>query len=69
MTGVTRIAATAREHRLALPGDELVQGAAETLTHAVTVHCAPRELWPWLVQMGADRAGWYRSQRVCGARS
>ncbi len=59
MTGVTRIAATAREHRLALPGDELVQGAAETLTHAVTVHCAPRELWPWLVQMGADRAGWY----------
>ena len=21
--------------------------------------CSRRELWPWLIQMGADRAGWY----------
>lgn len=51
--------ATGREHLLALPGDELIRHAAGSLTHAITVHCSRKELWPWLVQMGADRAGWY----------
>ena len=54
-----RTTATAREHLLALPGDELIRHAAGSLTHAITVHCNRRELWPWIVQMGADRAGWY----------
>jgi len=53
------VRATAREHLLALPGDEMIRSAAHTLTHAITVHCSRRELWPWLIQMGADRAGWY----------
>ncbi|MVU76901.1 hypothetical protein GPX89_06540 [Nocardia sp. ET3-3] len=26
---------------------------------AVTIEAPPREVWPWLVQMGYDRAGWY----------
>jgi hypothetical protein len=54
-----RVYATAREHLLTLPGDELIDNAAGSLTHGITVHCNRRELWPWLVQMGADRAGWY----------
>src|SRR5688500_10832281 len=54
-----RTTATAREHLLALPGDEMIRHAAGSLTHAITVHCNRRELWPWLIQMGADRAGWY----------
>ena len=54
-----RTTATAREHLLTLPGDEMIPHAAGSLTHAITVHCSRRELWPWLVQMGADRAGWY----------
>lgn len=53
------IQATAREHLLALPGDEMIRHAAGSLTNAITVHCSRRELWPWLIQMGADRAGWY----------
>ena len=53
------VKATAREHLLALPGDEMIPHAAGSLTNAVTVGCNRRELWPWLVQMGADRAGWY----------
>jgi len=53
------IQATAREHLLAFPGDEMIRHAAGSLTHAITVHCNRRELWPWLIQMGADRAGWY----------
>jgi hypothetical protein len=32
---------------------------AAVITHAITVHCGQEELWPWLIQMGADRAGWY----------
>jgi hypothetical protein len=54
-----RTTATSREHLLALPGDEMIRHAAGSLTHAITVHCNRRELWPWLIQMGADRAGWY----------
>jgi hypothetical protein len=42
-----------------LPGDELIPSPVDTLTHAITVHCSRIELWPWLAQMGADRAGWY----------
>lgn len=53
------VQATAREHLLALPGDEMIRRGAGSLTHAITVHCSRRELWPWLIQMGADRAGWY----------
>ena len=59
MTLQHRTRATPREHLLALPGDEMIRHAAGSLTHAITVHCNRRDLWPWLIQMGADRAGWY----------
>lgn len=58
------VQATRREHLLALPGDEMIRHAAGTLTHAITIHCNSRELWPWLVQMGAGRAGWYSYDRL-----
>ncbi len=54
-----RTRATPREHLLAMPGDELIRHAVGSLTHAITVKCSRKELWPWLIQMGADRAGWY----------
>ena len=54
-----RVRATFHEHSLVLPGDELISDAADTLTHGITVESSPKELWPWLAQMGADRAGWY----------
>ena len=32
----------------------------DTLTHGVTIRRAPRDVWPWLIQMGAGtRGGWY----------
>jgi hypothetical protein len=34
------------------------------LTNAVTVHAAPAQVWPWLAQMGAGRAGWYSYDRL-----
>jgi hypothetical protein len=55
----SRVHPTARESSQTMPGDELIPQPAGVLTHAITVNCDRRELWPWLVQMGADRAGWY----------
>jgi hypothetical protein len=52
--------ATTDEGARALPGDERIPQAIETLTHGVTIPRAPRDVWPWLVQMGAgSRGGWY----------
>jgi hypothetical protein len=42
-----------------LPGDEIV-GAGETLlTRGLTINARPEAVWPWLIQMGYGRAGWY----------
>ena len=30
-----------------------------SFTHGITIKAPPAEVWPWLVQMGAGRAGWY----------
>jgi hypothetical protein len=54
------VGATTDERARALPGDERIPRAIETLTHGVTIRRAPRDVWPWLVQMGAgNRGGWY----------
>jgi hypothetical protein len=42
-----------------LPGDEIVSAPLLTMTRAVTIQAAPQQIYPWLVQMGADRAGLY----------
>ncbi|AMY07937.1 hypothetical protein LuPra_01121 [Luteitalea pratensis] len=54
------VRATMDERARALPGDERIAQAIDTLTHGVTIGRAPRDVWPWLVQMGAgSRGGWY----------
>jgi hypothetical protein len=48
------------ERTCTLPGDGLIPEPIASLTHAITIQRAPRDVWPWLVQMGAgSRAGWY----------
>ncbi len=42
-----------------LPGDELLPDACYTATHAVTIYAPPEQVWPWIVQMGTGRAGFY----------
>ena len=42
-----------------LPGDERVADAKVGWTHAITIRARPADIWPWLVQMGCRRAGWY----------
>jgi len=54
------VRATHDEKLRQLPGDERIPHPIDTLTHGVTIRSAPRDVWPWLVQMGAGtRAGWY----------
>lgn len=54
------VRATNDEQTCALPGDDLIQDAIGSLTHAITMHRPPLDVWPWLAQMGAGaRAGWY----------
>ncbi|GAA3510771.1 hypothetical protein [Georgenia daeguensis] len=43
----------------ALPGDDLVQAPTFNATRAITVAAPPERIWPWLVQAGVTRAGWY----------
>lgn len=51
--------ATAQERDAAMPGDDLVPGAQYRTTRAVTVEVPPHTVWPWLVQVGCLRAGFY----------
>ena len=51
--------ATREEIRLNLPGEEVVSRPSFNATRAVTVDAKPEAIWPWLVQIGFGRAGWY----------
>jgi hypothetical protein len=51
--------ATDQEQRKALAGDELLPEATALTTHAITIEAPASEVWPWLIQMGWGRAGWY----------
>lgn len=47
------------ERRWRLEGDDIVPGARAQLTHATAIGAPPSDVWPWLLQMGCQRAGWY----------
>jgi hypothetical protein len=42
-----------------LPGDELIDTIGASETRGLTIAATPAEIWPWLLQMGYGRAGWY----------
>jgi hypothetical protein len=42
-----------------LPGDDLVPEPTAVDTRGITIEAPPSTVWPWLVQMGYGRAGWY----------
>lgn len=55
---------TEAEKAAALPGDELIPTPRWGFKQAITVHAPPEFVWPWLVQMGYQRAGWYSLDAV-----
>ena len=56
--------ATPTEVTEVLPGDDQAPGARSQWTRAVTIEATPEQVWPWLVQMGIRRAGFYTHDRV-----
>ena len=54
-----RWGATEDEVRGAMPGDEIVPKASFAATRAVTIDAPPAAVWPWIVQIGYRRAGFY----------
>ena len=47
------------EFALTLPGDHPDRNPALDIQHAVTIDAPPEAVWPWLMQLGQDRAGFY----------
>jgi proline iminopeptidase len=58
-----RWGATQEEVRRPYPGADVIPGGERGATMAVTIEAPPSRVWPWLVQMGCDRAGWYSWDR------
>ena len=54
-----RWGAVDEELRQPIPGDELVPHPKAQMTLAVTVQAPAAKIWPWFVQLGCQRGGWY----------
>jgi len=54
-----RAGATDDEIRGPWPGDDLGAAGIARTTCAITIHAPARDVWPWIVQLGQDRAGFY----------
>ena len=42
-----------------MPGDDLVSNPTFVATRAITIYGRPKDIWPWIAQMGLKRAGYY----------
>ena len=56
--------ATPEEVSRPMPGDSLIVDASLNTTRAITIRARPEQIWPWLVQMGPGRGGWYSYDRL-----
>lgn len=54
-----QVGATQLDQQMAMDGDDLIPHPIGIVNHAITIDRAPRDVWPWLAQMGSGRAGWY----------
>ncbi len=54
-----RWGATDEEITRTMPGDEIVEQPSFDATRAVTIQATADRIYPWIVQMGVTRAGWY----------
>jgi hypothetical protein len=62
---------TAAERAMPLPGDQLVPVAHYRIDHGITINAPTTAVWPWLIQIGQDRGGFYsysNLENAIGAR-
>jgi hypothetical protein len=62
-----RWGATPTEAAASLPGDALLPRAQYKSTRAITIDAPPDAVWPWLVQVGCQRAGFYSNDLSLGS--
>ena len=53
-----RWGATDEEVSMSMPGDDLIPGGG-SVTRAIGIDAPAANVWPWLVQLGFGKAGWY----------
>lgn len=51
--------ASERELRSTLPGDGIIPRPTSEATRAITIEAPSSYIWPWIVQLGAGRGGFY----------
>lgn len=66
---ISRWGATDEEATRPLPGDDAVPDPRIASTRAITIHAPMHVVWPWLVQMGWKRAGWYSYDMIDNDRT
>ena len=54
-----RWGASDREVERAMPGDDILGPSAPSTTRAITIDATPAQVFPWLLQIGYGRGGWY----------
>jgi hypothetical protein len=50
---------TAEDRSAAFPGDNLISSPARVINRSVIIQAAPEEIFPWILQIGADKSGMY----------
>ena len=58
----TRWGTTEAEASADLPGDGLVRNPKLSMTWGITINAPIEDVWPWVVQMGQGRGGFYSYQ-------
>ncbi|MDD5756705.1 MAG: hypothetical protein PHR23_05460, partial [bacterium] len=51
--------ANTAERTLPLPGDKIILEPKIQMMRAITIDAPAKDIWPWLLQMGYGRGGWY----------
>lgn len=56
--------ATEKEVNRSLPGDDIIAKPKWQYTQAITITATAEKVWPWLVQLGQGRGGFYSYQSL-----
>lgn len=60
----SRWGTTDAELMMPLPGDEFVPLANYRIDHALTINAPSEAVWPWLIQIGQGRGGFYSYSKL-----
>jgi hypothetical protein len=50
---------TSEDTSMSLPGDDMIKNPSMSIDSAFELSASPAEVYPWFVQLGKQRAGWY----------